>query len=102
LIQIVEEVGSVRSRTIIICETPLIFLGASGDIGFACATTASPPATVRVGRGRGIRRASTSNSSTKVWDRNAGLTDFLNPLQDFRRICGRWSVKRWVFARRER
>jgi hypothetical protein len=32
LVQIIEEVRSVRSGTIIICETPLIFLGASGDI----------------------------------------------------------------------
>lgn len=33
LIQILEKVRSVRSRTIIICETPLILPGASGDIG---------------------------------------------------------------------
>jgi hypothetical protein len=32
LLQIIEELRSVISRTIIICETPLIFLGASGDI----------------------------------------------------------------------
>jgi len=32
LVQISEEVRSVISRTIIICETPLIFLGTSGDI----------------------------------------------------------------------
>jgi len=32
LVQKIEEVRSVISRTIIVCETPLIFLGASGDI----------------------------------------------------------------------
>jgi hypothetical protein len=32
LVQILEEVRSVKSRTVIVCETPLIFLGASGDI----------------------------------------------------------------------
>jgi len=32
LVQKIEEVRGIRSRTIIICETPLIFLGASGDI----------------------------------------------------------------------
>lgn len=32
LVQIAKEVRSVISRTIIVCETPLIFLGASGDI----------------------------------------------------------------------
>lgn len=32
LVQVIEEVRCVRSRTIIICETPLIFLGAIGDI----------------------------------------------------------------------
>jgi hypothetical protein len=32
LVQIIEEVRSVKSRSIIVCETPVIFLGASGDI----------------------------------------------------------------------
>lgn len=32
LVQKIEEVRSVRSRAIIICETPLKFLGACGDI----------------------------------------------------------------------
>lgn len=32
LIQIIEEVRSVISRAIVICETPLEFLGASGHI----------------------------------------------------------------------
>ena len=64
LVQIIEEVRSVIRRTIIVCETPLIFLGASGDIFRACATTASPPATARVSRRRRVRSASTSDSRT--------------------------------------
>jgi hypothetical protein len=32
LVQISEQGRSVIGRTIIVCETPLIFLGASGDI----------------------------------------------------------------------
>ena len=101
LVQIIEEIRGIRSRTIIICETPLIFLGAIGDISFACATTTSPPATRRVGRRLRVCRASTSNGNTNVWDCNAGITDFLNPLLDLRRIRGRCFVQRWIVTRRE-
>jgi hypothetical protein len=68
LVQIIEEVRGVISRTIVVCKTPLVFLGASGDIFRARATTASPPATARVSRRRRVRRASTSDISTKAWD----------------------------------
>ena len=102
LVQIIKEVGGIRSRSIIICETPLIFLGAIGDIGFACATTASPPATARVSSRLRVCRAPSSDSSSNVWDCNARLTDFLNPLLDLGRIRGRYFVERWVGTSTER
>lgn len=98
LVQIIKEVRGIRSRSIIICETPLILLGAIGDIGLACTTTASPPATGRVGSRLRVCGASSSDCSSNVWDRDAGLTDFLNPLLDLRRIRGGWFVKRWIVA----
>ena len=101
LVQIVKEIGRVRSRAIVICETPGVLVRAGGDISFARAATARPPAAASVGNYRRVCRTSTNNSRRKIGDLNTRRLNFLNPLQNLRRIRGRWSVKRRVVARQQ-
>ena len=61
MIQIVKEIRCVRSRTIVICETPGVLLRAIDDIGFTRATTARPPANTCIRSHSRVRGASTSN-----------------------------------------
>ena len=101
LAQICEEIRGVSCRAIIICKTPLVLIGTSGDICFASATTTSPPATARVGCRSRVRRASTSDSSSDVRDCNTGLGDLLNPRLDLGRIRRRRPLKRRIVGRRQ-
>lgn len=99
LAQIGEEIGSVSCRAIVISKTPLVLIRTSGDIRIASATTTSPPTAARVGGGSRIRRASTSDGSSDVWDSNTGLSDLLDPRLDFGRIRRRRPVKRRIVGR---
>jgi hypothetical protein len=101
LVQIVKEIRRVRSRAIVICETPGVLLRAGGDIGFARATTARPPTDAWVGCRLRVRRASTSNSRRIIGDLDTRCLNFLNPLQHLRGIRRWWRVKGRVVARQQ-
>lgn len=88
-------------RTIIICKTPLVLIGTSGDIRLASATTTRPPAIARVGCRSCVRRASTNNIRIDVWDCNTGISDLLDPCLSLGRIRRRRLVKWWIVGRRQ-
>ena len=93
MVEVLQEVGGVGSRAIIMRHSPVKFLWARNYIRIRCATSACPPATVRVveegrvsGTTSGLRRSEVGNLDTR-------LSDFLDPLLDLRGVCRRGLVK---------
>lgn len=97
LVQIVEQDGRVRRRSIIVGETPVVLVGTGNDIGRSSATTTRPPTSRRILDG--LRRVEArTGGGTKLG--NIAEIELGQPRLDLGRVYGRNPVQRRVSGRR--
>ena len=96
LVQVVEKVGCVQGRAIVVGKTPSELGGAARDVGITDATTASPPATARVACKLRVCGAPSGLGGLEVGDGDARRVDLLDPLLNLRGVGGRGLIESWV------
>jgi hypothetical protein len=95
-----EKVTSVKGWTIIIGESPSIFVWAGRDVNRASTTTTSPPAAIGIiSDSLGVSRTTTRNSRRDVGDGDTRTSDIVNPLLNFRGVSRRGLVQRRIVGR---
>ena len=99
LVQIAQEIGSVKGRSVVIRETPGVLGWARRDVSATNAPTTRPPTTVGICNSSGVGWAASSNSGIKVRDLNAGRLNLGNPLLNLWAVSGRNSVELGVISR---
>ena len=87
-VKVVEQLASVKSRSVIVRETPRELVGARYDIIIGRAPTARPPAATRVRGSLGVCRAATCDSRLDIGDFDARGRNLGNPLLHLVRVDG--------------
>jgi len=98
LVEVVQEVGSVKRGTVVVRETPCVLRGARRDVRLANTSSTRPPTTTGIGGGLGVGCASSNYSLAQVWNLDTRRLDLGNPLLNLWGVGGRNSVKLGVIG----
>jgi hypothetical protein len=86
--KIVEQTRSIGGWSIIVTQSPRILSRACCNVRWPGALTASPPADRSVGDDVWVGWATAWKCWWDIWDWDARVLDFLDPLRNFGRVCG--------------
>jgi len=93
LVKVLQQVGSVERRTVVVGKTPGIFCGTSANVRVANTTTTGPPTTAGVCGSLWIGRAPSNYGGGDIWYLNSRRLDLSDPLLDLWAVGRRNSVK---------